>query len=157
MLKGGNMENRLNKMRLENPGLDKKIVDTFARRMPKLLNVILDGEEYDNHIGSKDVAMLAKDYITDKDGAKIGFHWSYDDVVNTVKGYVDFDKVDFYPCDLFVWANVKYGDMGHITSDSALIIKYAISELTDSDFPFYPADQRAYCWLKKHVEEEEKN
>lgn len=151
------MQNRLNKMRLENPGFDKKMVDIFAKRMPKLLNIMLDGEEYENHIGTKEVAMLAGDYITDNNGVNIGFHWSYEEVTNAVKGYVDFDKVDFYPCDLFVWANVKYGDMAHITSDTNTILKYAISELTDADFPFYPADQRAYCWLKKHIEEEERN
>ena len=44
--------------------------------------------------------------------------------------------------------------------DTAKIAKLykvnAISELTDPDFPYYPASQRAYCWLRKHVEEEEK-
>ena len=151
------MNEKLKKIREEQPDFDRKMVNIFAKNMPDLLMVMIDGEEYENHIGSKDVAMLAKDYITDKDGVNIGFHWSYDDVINTVKGYVDFDKVDFYPCDLFVWANVKYGDMAHITSDTTTILKYAVSELTDSDFPFYPADQRAYCWLKKHVEEDEKD
>ena len=151
------MQTRLNKMRLENPSLDKKMVDIFAKRMPKLLNVILDGEEYENHIGSKDVAMLAGEYIADNNDVKIGFHWSYDEVINAVKGYVDFDNVDFYPCDLFVWANVKYGDMAHIINDTNAIIKYAISELTDKDYPFSDPSQRAYCWLKKHVEDEEKD
>lgn len=150
------MQNRLNKMRMEKPDFDKKMVDIFARKMPKLLNVLLDGEEYNNHIGSKDVAMLAGDYITNNKDEHIGFHWTYDEVINAVKGYVNFDEVDFYKCDLFVWANVKYGDMAHITSDTNAIIKYAIAELTDPDFPFYDASQRAYCWLKKHVENEEK-
>lgn len=151
------MLNRLNQMRIKNPALDKKMVDIFARKMPKLLNVFLDGEEYNNHIGSKEVAMLAGEYITNNKDEHIGFHWTYEDVINAIKGYVDFNEVEFYPCDLFVWANVKYGDMAHITNDTATILKYAVSELTDPDFPFYDASQRAYCWLKKHVEEDEKD
>ena len=150
------MHERLKKIRQEKPDFDKKMVDIFAKNMPKLLLVMIDGEEYDKHIGSKEVALLAKDYITNNKGESIGFHWSYEEVTNAVKGMIDFDNVEYYPCDLFVWANVKYGDMSHITTDSMAIIKYAISELTDPDFPYYPASQRAYCWLKKHVEEEER-
>ena len=151
------MHDKLRKIRAEMPEFDKKMVDMFAKNMPDLLMVLIDGEKYNNHIGSKEVAELAKDYITDSKGGYIGFHWSYDEVMNAVKGYVDFEKVDFYPCDLWVWANVKYADMVNIISDSMAILKYAISDLQDPDFPFYPASQRAYCWLKKHVAESERN
>ena len=150
------MIEKLKKIREENPDFDKKMVDMFAKAMPKLLMVLIDGEKYDKHIGSKDVAMFAKEYITNNKGEHIGFHWSYEDVVNAVKNYVDMDEVEFYPCDIFVWANVKYGDMSHITTDTSTILKYAISELTDSDFPYYPASQRAYCWLKRHIEANER-
>lgn len=150
------MHERLKKIRQEQPNFDKKMVDIFAKNMPKLLLVMIDGEEYDKHIGTKEVAMLAKDYITNSKGEHIGFHWSYEEVTNAVKNYIDMEEAEFYPCDIFVWANVKYGDMSHITADTSTILKYAIAELTDPDFPYYPASQRAYCWLKKHVEEEEK-
>ena len=147
--------NRLYKIRQENSNFDKQMVDEFAKRMPKLLDVLIDGMEYDKHIGSKEVAMLAEPFITNNKGEHIGFKWTYDEVISVAKSYVDFDKVDFYEYDLFVWANVKYGDMQHITTDAGTIIRYAISELTDADYPFYPASQRAYCWLKKHIEHEE--
>lgn len=149
------MHERLTKIRQENPNFDKKMVDIFAKNMPELLLVMIDGEEYDKHIGTKDVAMLAEKYITDHKGEHIGFKWTYEDVLSVAKNYINIDDAEFYPCDLFVWANVKYGDMAHIISDAGSIIKYAISELTDEDFPFYPASQRAYCWLKKHVENDE--
>lgn len=149
------MTNRLYKIRQENSNFDKQMVDEFAKRMPKLLDVLIDGMEYDKHIGSKEVAMLAEPFITNNKGEHIGFKWTYDDVLSVAKSYVDFEKVDFYEYDLFVWSNVKYGDMGHITTDAGTIIKYAIAELSDSDFPFYPASQRAYCWLKKHIEQSE--
>lgn len=55
-----------------------------------------------------------------------------------------------------MWANVKFGDMAHLTNDEQFIINYALAELTDSDFPFYAASQRAYWWLKKHIENAEK-
>ena len=159
MRKGGFMYDKLAKIRKENPNFDKKMVDIFARKMPKLLAVIIDGEEYNNHIGTKDVAELAAEYITNNKGENIGFHWSYDEVMSAIKGLVDInsDDVEFYPNDIFVWSNVKYGDLSSITSDAGIILKYAIAELTDPDFPYYPSSQRAYCWLKKHIEEDEKN
>lgn len=149
------MHERLIKIRQENPNFDKKMVDIFAKNMPELLLVMIDGEEYDKHIGTKEVAMLAEKYITNNKGEHIGFKWTYDDVLSVAKSYINIDDAEFYPCDLFVWANVKYGDMSHIINDAGSIIKYTISELTDEDFPFYPASQRAYCWLKKHIENDE--
>ena len=146
------MHERLRKIRQENPNFDRELVDTFADNMGDLLLVIIDGKEYDKHIGTREVAMLAEPYIKNHKGENIGFHWDYDSVINTVKNYVNMDEQDFTPCDIFVWANVKYGDMGHLVNDSGTILKYAISELTDKDFPYYPPSQRAYCWLKKQVE-----
>lgn len=148
------MTNRLYKARQNDPKFNEKLVDIFAKRMPKLLDVFIDGFDYDNHIGSEEVAMLAEPFITNNKGEHIGFHWDYDSVISVAKSNIDFDKVDFYEYDLFVWANVKYGDMGHLVTDAGTIIKYAIAELTDADFPFYPASQRAYWWLKKHVEQD---
>lgn len=151
------MINRLKKIREENPDFDKKMVDILAKSMPDLLLVLIDGDEYNNHIGTKEVAQLAQEYITNNKGEYIGFHWTYEEVIGAVKNYVDIDDVDFYSCDIYVWANVKYGDMCHITTDAMTILKCAIAELTDTDYPFYPASQRAYCWLKKHVENKEKD
>lgn len=149
------MNERLYKIRKEDSDFDKKLVDMFAKSMPMLLSVLIDGHEYDKHIGSKEVAMLAERYITNNKGEHIGFHWDYESVMSAVKNYVTMDEMDFYPCDIWVWANVKYGDMQHITTETSTIIKYALAELTDSDYPFYHASHRAYCWLKKHVENEE--
>jgi hypothetical protein len=148
------MHERLIKIRKENPNFDKEMVDVFAKKMPELLNIMIEGKEYDNHIGTKSIAMLAEPYIKNADGKAIGFKWTYDDVVNTVKNYIDLEEQEFYGCDIWVWANVKYGDMSHITTDASTILKYAIAELTDDDFPFYPASQRAYYWLKKHIEKD---
>ena len=151
------MHERLIQVRKEHSDFDKNLVDNFAKRMPKLLNIMIDGELYDNHIGSKEVAMLAEPYITNNKGEHIGFHWDYETVQSALKSYIDLDDAEFYLGDAFVWANVKYGDMAHITSDTGTILKYALSELSDKDFPYYPASERAYCWLKKHIELEEDN
>jgi hypothetical protein len=145
---------RLQKIRRENPKFDEEMMNMFAEVMPNLLDVMIDGKDYNYHIGSKEVAELAEKYITNNKDEHIGFHWTYDEVISNIRNYTDIDNEDFYPCDIWVWANVKYGDMQHITTDSALILKTALFELTDSDFPFYPASQRAYCWLKKHIENE---
>ena len=148
------MFEKLKRIRQENPNFDKQLVNIFAKSMPDLLNIMIDGDKYDCHIGSKDVAKLAEQFITNNKGEKIGFHWSYDELMQDVSNFIKIDDMDFYPCDIWVWANVKYGDMQHLADDRT-ILKYAISELTDSDFPFYPASQRAYYWLKKHIEKEE--
>jgi len=148
------MSERLIKIRQKNPNFDRELVDTFAKKMPDLLSIMIDGKEYENHIGSKEVAMLAEPFIKNNKGEHIGFHWGYDDVITAVKSYINFDDVEFYEGDIYVWSNVKYADMAHITGDTSTILRYAISELTDEDFPFYPASQRAYCWLKKHIENE---
>jgi hypothetical protein len=148
------MHEKLNKVRKENPNFDRELVNSFAKNMPDLLSILIDGSMYDNHIGSKDVAMLAEQFITDDKGEHIGFRWDYETIINTAKNYIDLNETEFYPTDLWVWANVKYGDMSHITTDTQTIIRYAIAELSDDDFPFYPASQRAYCWLKKHIENE---
>ena len=149
------MFEKLRKIRQENPNFDRQMVNMFAKSMPKLLAILIDGERYDNHIGSKDVAKLAEPFITNNKGENIGFKWEYQDVIDVASKYVNLEETEFYPADIYVWANVKYGDMSHITNDSNTIIKYAISELMDDDFPFYPASQIAYCWLKKHIENSE--
>ena len=151
------MHEKLNKVRKENPNFDRELVDNFAKIMPDLLTILIDGYMYDNHIGTKETAMLAEEYITNNKGEKVGLHWGYDEVLNTASNFVNLNETDFYPADLWVWANVKYGDMAHIINDSSLIIKYAISELKDKDFPFYDASQRAYCWLKKHIQNKEQD
>lgn len=148
------IKKRLTKIRKENSNFNQEMIDMFADIMPDLLDVYIDGHDYDCHIGSKEVAELAEKYITDETGKYIGFHWDYDTVVNQVEKYINLNDSEFYPADIWVWANVKYGDLGHIISDPIVIIKYAISELTDPDYPFHPASQRAYYWLKKHIENE---
>lgn len=145
------MHERLNKVRKDNPDFDRRMVDDFAKRMPDLLSVMIDGTLYENHIGSREVAMLAEPFIVDEDNNKIGFHWTFDEVMSAVRGDVDFDKEEYYEADLFTWVNIRYGDLSHIETENK-IIEIAISELSDKDFPYFPSSQRAYRWLKKHIE-----
>lgn len=146
------MNERLIKERKENPNFDKELVNFFASKMPDLFDIYIEGKDYDDHIGTKDIAKLAQKYITNNKGDKIGFKWDYETVLNMARSYIDMDQSDFYPTDIWVWANVKYGDMSEITTEPTTIIRYAISELTDEDYPFGDPSTRAYCWLKKHIE-----
>ena len=150
------MSEKLNRLRKENPNINAEIVDYFEKIMPKLLDICLEGYIYDCHIGSKEEAIKAEKYIKNERGETIGFHWGYEELTSVVKNFINLNDAEFYPCDIWVWANVKYGDMAHIVSDMPTIIKYAIAELTDPDYPFHNASQRAYFWLKKHIENEEK-
>ena len=145
-------------IRKSNPDFDKNMVDIFAKSMPKLLMVMIDGEKYDKHIGTEEVAMLAEPYIKNKNDEHIGFKWKYDDVMSYAKKYVDFDDedIEFTPFDVFVWANVMYGDLSDITTDASDIIKHTVNSLIDYDYPYFDASHKAYCWLKRHIENEEK-
>ena len=152
------MHEKLNKVRKQNANFDRELVDMFAENMPKLLSILIDGCLYDSHIGTRETALMAEPYIKNNKGEHIGFHYGYDTVIDFIKGYVDLNETEFYPSDIWTWSNVKYGDMAHIFKDldenkkMRYIVEYALSELLDKDFPFYPASQRAFCWLKKHIE-----
>ena len=152
------MLERLNKVRKENPQFDTEMVNHFAKAMPDLLDVMLDGYLYDNHIGSKEVAKLAEKFIVNDKGQHIGFNIDYDTVINVAKRYIDINQADFYPCDLFVFSNIQFGDMANLLESMreedkiVFIIRYSISALSDEDFPFFSASSRAYFWLKKNIE-----
>lgn len=149
------MHEKLNKVRQQNPNFDRELVDNFAKVMPKLLSILIDGCLYDNHIGSKDTALLAEPYIKDNKGKIIGFHFDYDTVLEHAKKYIDLNETEFYPADIWTWSNIVYGDIGHLTGDEKLILNYSLEGLMDSDFPYFPASSRAYYWLKKNIENEE--
>ena len=150
------MHEKLNKVRQQNPNFDRELVNKFAETMPKLLSILINGCLYDNHIGSRDTALLAEPYIKNNEGEHIGFYFDYDTVINYIKTQIDLNETDIYPADIWTWSNVKFGDMQHLTNDEKLIINYALAELMDNDFPFYPASQRAYFWVKKNIENQEK-
>ena len=150
------MHEKLNKVRQQNPNFDRELVNKFAETMPNLLSILIDGCLYDNHIGSRDTALLAEPYIKNNEGEYIGFYFDYDTIINYIKTQIDLNEMEFYPADIWAWSNVKFGDMQHLTNDEKLIINYALAELMDNDFPFYSASQRAYYWVKKNIENQEK-
>lgn len=152
------MLERLNKVRKENPKFNEELVNHFAKVMPDLLNVMLDGYIYQNHIGSREVAELAEKFIVNDKDEHIGFSLDYDTVINVAKRFVDLDEMEYYPCDVFVFANVQYGDMISLLENFReedkviFIVKYSLLALNDFDFPYFPASSRAYFWLKKNIE-----
>ena len=146
------MSEKLKKIRKQNPQFNEEFVNYFSKIMPELSEVMFEGYLYDNHIGTKEVAMLAEQFITDEKGNHIGFYWDYETAIDAVKNFVDLNETEYYPADVWVWLNVKYADFLGTGANTETIIKYALNELNDLDFPFYPASQKAYCWLKKHIE-----
>ena len=152
------MYDLIQKIKKENPEFIEKSFNIFAKKMPKLLLIMYDGEKFDNHIGTEEVAMLAEPYIKNKNDEHIGFKWKYDDVMSYAKRYVNFDdeEIEFTSYDVFVWSNVMYGDLSDITTEASSIIKHTINSLLDYDYPYFDPSHKPYCWLKKHVENEEK-
>ena len=149
------MSEKLKKIRKQNPQFNEEFVNYFAKIMPELSEVMFEGYLYDNHIGTKEVAMLAEQFITDEKGNHIGFYWDYETAIDAAKNFVDLNETEYYPADVWVWLNVKYADFLGTGANTETVIKYALNELSDLDFPFYPASQKAYCWLKKHIETNE--
>ena len=146
------MSEKLKKIRKQNPQFNEEFVNYFSKIMPELSEVMFEGYLYDNHIGTKEVAMLAEQFITDEKGNHIGFYWDYETAIDAAKNFVDLNETEYYPADVWVWLNVKYADFLGTGANTETIIKYALNELSDLDYPFYPASQKAYCWLKKHIE-----
>lgn len=156
------MLEKLNKVRKEHENFDRQLVDNFAKVMPKLLDILIEGYLYDCHIGSKDTALLAEDYIKNSKGEKVGFHFGYDEVLNYFKQRINLNEAEFYPADIWTWSNVKYFDLEDSLKGlddnlkEKIVLDYTLSELLDTDFPFYSASSRPYYWLKAHIEKAER-
>ena len=116
----------------------------FAKKMYEI--------EYGKHIWCEEMYKDGLSYITDNKGNEIEL-WNIKDIKEIASEYIDIDDEKFYSYDLYLWANVKKADLKGIEDSASKIIKYAISDLQDKDFPFYPADEKAYRWVEAHEKE----
>ena len=146
---------KYNQLKAENPNIDKEMIETFIEEMPEEAIMLFDKMMYGCHIVDDEIAEKAMNYIKNNKGEVIGQKWKGEDVLKIAKDYIVIDDENFYPLDLIVWSNVKYGDYSHITTEPSYIIRMAISDLKDSDFPYYPSDERAYHWAKEQFKKAE--
>lgn len=143
----------------EDSNFAKNLIMKWRAEMPSEYAKTMVEEKYGKHIISDELAQTALSFIRNNKGEDISL-WSKDEVLKIAKDYISIDDADFYPNDIYVWANVKKGDYGSFISDASRIIRIAIADLTDtSDFPFFDASETAYRWtqcnIQKHDEEME--
>lgn len=137
----------------ENPEFAKELVKEWRDDMPEQYAKKMYQERYGCHITSPEMYEKGLSFITDNKGEKITF-WSVDEVKKIARDYVNLDEQDFYDHDIALWANVKKGDYGSFISDASRIIRIALADLMDADYPHGDASERAYKWVECHIEKE---
>ena len=117
--------------------------DSFAKKMYQI--------RYGCHVFDENEYKEGISYITDNKDNKIEL-WSTSDIKKIASNYITIEDEKFKEYDLYLWANIKKGDTYGIESDPVKIIKMAIGDLKDKDFPYFPPEERAYRWLEAHRE-----
>lgn len=139
-------------MKKENMNLDRDMVMTFLQEMPCEAKETLETMRYGKHIVRKSMYEEAVKLIRDNNDNPI-VPWSPNDVLKIAANYINIEDEPFFELDLALWANVKRGDYGHIESEPSKIVRIAISDLCDKDYPHGDPSERAYCWAKSAIEE----
>lgn len=142
-----------NDLKKNNLQIDKDMVMTFFERMPEEAMTVLTEMQYGKHIVNREFYNRAIKYIKDYKGNPINT-WTVSDVMSIADKYINIDDEPYYNYDLAFQANARKGDYGHIVVDSATIIRLAIADLSDKDYIYGEADERAYemakCLIEKH-------
>lgn len=130
----------------ENPNIDNELIMTFIEQMPAEAIIVFDFMLYGYHIVSKEMYEKAVQYFVNPDGSK-GAKWSIDEVKN--KTNIDFDSKDYTLLDFAYTLNMKYSDIGDITS-TEMLLKYSKRYLEDADYYGDPSE-RAYYDAKERI------
>lgn len=102
------------------------------------------------HIRDKKMYEEGLEFIKNAKGDEID-PWNIEDIKKVASNYIELDEQEFTELDLAMWVNVKKGDYGNLESETTKIIKMAIQDLTDKDFPYFDPSERAYKWVKAHI------
>lgn len=121
----------------------KDMRDGFAKKMYQI--------RYGCHIFDEHEYEEGTSYITDNKENKITL-WPIEDIKKIASNYITIEDEKFKEYDLYLWANVKKADVYGIESDPVKIIKMAIADLKDKDYPYFQPEERAYKWLEAHRE-----
>lgn len=138
-------------LKMENPNYDSEMVEHFKEKMPYEFAKMMYHEKYGCHILEEEDYLEGISYITDNKDNKIEM-WKPEDIKKIASNFITIEDEKFKEYDLYLWANVKKADTYGIESDPVKIIKMAIADLKDKDFPYYPPEERAYKWLEAHRE-----
>jgi len=138
----------------ENPDFAKKLVKEWRDKMPENYAKTMYVEKWGCHITSPEMYEKGLSYITDNKKEKISF-WTIEEVKKIARDYINIDDQDFYDHDLALQSNIKKGDYGSFMTDASKIIRAAIADLTDEDYPWGDPSERAYKWVEAHIKEEQ--
>lgn len=139
---------KYNKLKAENPNLDKEMVETFIEDMPEEAIMLFDRMEYGCHIIDEDMYNKAVSLLHWVNGKGEGAKWSVNDI-KAVSG-IDFDTKDYYELDFAYVMNMLWSDYCDIFTEPVYYVKMARNYLEDSDYMGDPSE-RAYKNAKKRI------
>lgn len=120
-----------------------EMYELYPDEVEKMIDELYNG----CHIHDEQLYEQGLEYIKNVKGEYIDT-WSVEDIKKVASNHIELDKQEFTVYDLALWANVKKGDYGNIETEATKIIKMAIQDLKDKDFPYFEPSERAYRWLK---------
>lgn len=144
--------NKYKELKKDNPNIDNELIMTFIEQMPQEAICLFDYMLYGYHIVSKEMYEDAVDCLVNQDGSK-GAKWSLTEIENKVN--IDFDNKDYTLMDYAYTLNMKYSDIGDLTSTD-MLMKIAKRYLEDKDYYGDPSE-RAYFDAKERIKYFEEN
>lgn len=144
--------NKYKELKKDNPNIDNEIIMTIIDQMPQEAICVFDYMLYGYHIVSKEMYEKAVDCLVNQDGSK-GAKWSLTEIENKVN--IDFDNKDYTLMDYAYTLNMKYSDIGDLTSTD-MLMKIAKRYLEDKDYYGDPSE-RAYFDAKERIKYFEEN
>lgn len=144
--------NKYKELKKDNPNIDNEIIMTIIDQMPQEAICVFDYMLYGYHIVSKEMYEDAVDCLVNQDGSK-GAKWSLTEIENKVN--IDFDNKDYTLMDYAYTLNMKYSDIGDLTSTD-MLMKIAKRYLEDKDYYGDPSE-RAYFDAKERIKYFEEN
>lgn len=138
--------NKYKELKKDNPNIDNELIMTFIEQMPQEAICLFDYMLYGYHIVSKEMYEDAVDCLVNQDDSK-GAKWSLTEIENKVN--IDFDNKDYTLMDYAYTLNMKYSDIGDLTSTD-MLMKIAKRYLEDKDYYGDPSE-RAYFDAKERI------
>lgn len=139
----------------EDPDFAKELIKDWRDKMPNQYIKAMHIAKWGRHIVSKDFYERGLSFINYNNNPIEPF--AIGDILNIAKKYIHIEEEPFYDYDLAMMTNILKGDAYNIISDIEQIVLLAIAFLSDTDYPFGDASERAYNWVECHIKNEEKN
>lgn len=142
-------------MSMEDPDFAKKLVKKWRDTMPLQYCKEMQMAKWGSHIISKNFYDTGLQFIKDNNGKPIE-PWTVEDILKVAKNYINIDDEPYYELDLAMQTNILKGDVFPIVKEPEKVVLIAIEFLSDEDYPFSDASERAYKWVECHLDKQQK-